>query len=140
MDGKGRESKPKQRLKGLFSKEKKVTSTAEVNEFLYGTSDKLEFGDSASAPPPTNQQIRVDTTTAQRWPAGAEFQNAREPRGRSASPKRSRKGLVVQFADGEPLVIGYGGDFAESPTITLRNRAHHAPRDPRSVFSRAARL
>lgn len=133
MDGKGREHKPKQRLKGLFSKEKKPTSTAEVNDFLYGTpTDKLEFADSVSSttPPPNpqqHQQIRLDTAAAQGWPTGADIQHARQARGRSASPKRSRKGLVVQFSDEKPIIIGYGGDFAESPTITLRNRAHTHP-------------
>ena len=131
MDGKGRENKPKQRLKSLFSKEKKVTSSEEVNDFLYGTpTDKLEYADSALAPPSTSQQqqpIHVDTATAQRWPSAAEVQSARGARGRSASPKRSRKGLVVKFTDAQPEIIGYGGDFAESPTITLRNRAHTHP-------------
>src|SRR3979490_2707102 len=99
MDGKGRENKPRQRLKGLFSKEKKVTSTEEVNEFLYGTTDKLEFADEAFAPAPTSQQqqsIHLDTAAAQRWPTAAEVQNARDARGQSASPRRRRKGLFVQ--------------------------------------------
>lgn len=130
MDGKGRENKPRQRLKGLFSKEKKVTSTEEVNEFLYGTTDKLEFADAAFAPPSTSQQqqsIHLDSAAAQRWPTAAEVQNARDARGRSASPRRRRKGLFVQFSDEQPVIIGYGGDFAESPTITLRNRAYTHP-------------
>jgi hypothetical protein len=131
MDGKDRENKPKQRLKSLFSKEKKVVNTEDVNDFLYGTpTDKLEFADSALAPPSTSQQqqqIYIDTATAQRWPTAAEVQKARGARGRSASPKRSRKGLVVKFTDEQPEIIGYGGDFAESPTINLRNRAHTHP-------------
>jgi hypothetical protein len=137
MEGKDRENKPKQRLKGLFGKEKKVTSTADVNEFLYGTPDKLEFPASAprSSASQQPQLTRLNTVAAPRWPTAAEVQHARDARGRSASPKRSRKGLVVQFTDEMPVVIGYGGDFAESPTITLRNRAHTHPasRDQRSA-------
>jgi hypothetical protein len=127
MEGKDRENKPKQRLKGLFTKEKKVTSTAEVNEFLYGSSDKLAFP--APLPPIAKQPqpIRLDTAAASRWPTAVEVQDARGTRGQSASPKRSRKGLVVQFTDEQPEIIGFGGDFAESPTITLRNRAQTYP-------------
>lgn len=129
MEGKDRENKPKQRLKGLFGREKKATTTAEVNDFLYGSSDKLDGAAPAqpSAASLHPDSINLDTTKAARWPTAAEVQQPRDTRGRSASLRRGRKGLVVQFTNEQPEVIGYGGDFAESPTITLRKRAYTHP-------------
>ena len=156
MEGKEKEKehKPKNRLKGLFSKEKKptlegdvddflrgpsdklyfqaptpsATSSQEADTFLHGPSDKLNFAapapTSASHPPPLS---RLDTSSARRWPTAAEIQSSRRPRGRSTSPKRSRKGLVVRFTDELPEVIGEGGDEAELPTISIRRRAHSHP-------------
>lgn len=128
MEGKDKENKHKHRLKGLFSKEKKVSSSEDdVDDFLRG-SDKLNF----PAPTPTSPQLprlsRLDTKSASRWPSATEIQNAKLGQGRSASPKRHRKGLVVRFTDERPEIIGEGGDEAELPTaeiaISSRNRAH----------------
>jgi len=137
MEGKDKETKPKHRLKGLFSKEQKATTVEEVNDFLHGTSDKLNFPAPAPPRPPppptataqTPRLTPLDTTNARRWPPAEEVQNARIARGRSASPKRSRKGLVVQFTNEKPEIIGFGGDFAELPTISLRTRANSHPPD-----------
>ena len=156
MEGKEKEHKHKNRLKGLFSKEKekKVAPEGDVDDFLRGPSDKLYF--QAPTPTATSQDVnnslhgpsdklnfatpapttstshppqlsRLDTSSARRWPTAAEIQTARRTRGRSASPKRSRKGLVVRFTDDLPVIIGEGGDEAELPTIALRQRAHTHP-------------
>jgi hypothetical protein len=160
MEVKEKEHKHKNRLKSLFSKEKKpppeadvndflrspsddlyfeaptppATSSQEVDEFLHGPSDKLNFAmpapASASHPPALT---RIDTSSARRWPSAAEVRSSSKPRGRSTSPKRSKKGLMVRFTDKQPEVIGEGGDEAELPTISLRLRAHsHPPGRPRS--------
>jgi len=130
MDGKGRENKPRQRLKGLFSKEKKVTSTEEVNEFLYGTTDKLEFADAAFAPPrPLSNNNPFISTLPRTTMADARKSECRDARGRSASPRRSGRDWFVQSQNEQPVIIGTVEDFAESP-ITLRNRAYtHQTRD-----------
>ncbi len=160
MEGKEKEHKHKNRLKGLFGKEKKVarpegdlddflrspsdklnfqpptssaTSSQDLDTFLHGPSDKLTF----ATPNPTSTHppslTRIDTSSASRWPTAAEVQSSRRSRRRSTSPKRSKKGLVVRFTDAQPEIIGEGGDEAELPTITLRQRAHtHPSSRPRS--------
>ncbi|TGO29008.1 hypothetical protein BPAE_0020g00530 [Botrytis paeoniae] len=123
----------KGRLMGkLFGKEKKPSSAEEVSDFLHGPTDKLYTASSTAAsntPPRPPVLGRIDTSTAKRWPTAAEVNNAR--RNRSASPKRSRKGLVVRFTDAQPEVIGEGGDECASPTAeiaeALRSRAATIP-------------
>jgi hypothetical protein len=139
MEGRDKESKHKHRLKGLFSKDKKAsTSEAEgVDDFLRGSSDKLNWPAPTPASPSQPPRLaRIDTATARRWPTAAEIHNSKLARGRSASPKRNRKGLVVRFTDDRPEIIGEGGDEAELPTVSLslRNRAYsHPPREQRST-------
>ena len=139
MEGK---EKSKHRLKSLFrdkdkdkekEKERKSPrSDADIDAFLHGDSDRLNF----PAPTPTSpaspasppRLTRIDTNTARRWPSAAEVQNARVARGRAAtSPTRKRKGLAVRFVDAKPEIIGEGGEEAEDPTISLRNRAYTHP-------------
>lgn len=116
----------------LFGKEKKPSSAEEVSDFLHGPTDKLYTASSTAAsntPPRPPVLGRIDTSTAKRWPTAAEVNNAR--RNRSASPKRSRKGLVVRFTEAQPEVIGEGGDECASPTAeiaeALRSRAATIP-------------
>ncbi|KAK2628133.1 hypothetical protein QTJ16_002779 [Diplocarpon rosae] len=124
------EKKPMSRLMGKLFKEKKECSQQEyredVDEFLHGPSDKLHMdGTSPSFPPPLT---RIDTSNARRWPTASEIQT-KSTRRRSASPKRSRKDLVVRFTDEQPELIGEGGDEATSPVaeIGVRRRAHTHP-------------
>jgi hypothetical protein len=137
MEGK---EKHKHRLKGLFSKEKKTSNDDDLNSFLHGPSDQLNF----PAPAPTSvshplpRLAKIDTNSARRWPTAAEVENARAARGKSASPSRSRKGLVVRFTDEKPEIIGEGGELAEDPTISLRNRANTHPPYARTLESRKA--
>ena len=153
MDGQEKVHKHKNRLKGLFSKEKKAIPEADVDDFLRSPSDQLHFH--APTPPTTSSQevddflhgpserltfatptptsthppllTRIDTSSARRWPTAAEIPGSTIPRRRSASANRSRKGLVVRFRDEQPEVIGEGGDEAELPTISLRQRAQSHP-------------
>lgn len=131
------------RLMGKLFKEEKEkktpTSQDEVNDFLRGPSDKLQMMPSSPttfAPP---QLSRIDTGKSSRWPTAAEVQNSR--RRRSASPKRSRKGLVVRFSDEQPEVIGEGGDEALSPVTEIRPRVRshtHPPVHQREHDTRTA--
>lgn len=106
-----------------------MANDEDLDSFLRGPSDQLNFP--APAPNPGShlqpQLTRIDTATAKRWPTTAEVQTARSTRGRSASPRRSRKGLVVRFKDEQPEIIGEGGEEADEPTISLRNRASSHP-------------
>ncbi|KAM3086783.1 hypothetical protein ACMFMG_000906 [Clarireedia jacksonii] len=126
----------KSRLMGKFfgkenGKEKKPTSPEDVSDFLHGSSDKLHTASSpttTSTTPPRQPVLgRIDTTSARRWPTAAEINNGR--RNKSTSPKRSRKGLVVRFAEAQPEVIGEGGEECISPTsdISQRTRAATIP-------------
>lgn len=119
----------------LFKDKKENTkdesrSQNDVDDFLHGPSDKLHMvGTSPSSQP---SMMRIDTTNARRWPAASDLptsRSTRSNRGRSASPKRNRKGLVVRFTDEHPEVIGEGGDEATSPVaeIGARRRAHTHP-------------
>ncbi|OWP07066.1 hypothetical protein B2J93_7800 [Marssonina coronariae] len=124
------EKKPMSRLIGKIFKEKKECleqeSQEDVDEFLRGPSDKLHMdGTSPSFP---HSLTRIDTSNARRWPTASEIQT-KSIRRRSASPKRSRKDLVVRFTDEQPEVIGEGGDEATSPVaeIGMRRRAHTHP-------------
>jgi len=129
-DGKDNEKKHKNRFMGKFFKEKKpMANESDVDDFLHGPSDKLHMmptSDSVSHPP---HLTRIDTSSARRWPTAAEINNSRRARGRSASPKRSRKGLVVRFTQAQPEVIGEGGDEATAPVsdIGIRRRANTHP-------------
>jgi hypothetical protein len=153
MEGQEKEHKHKNRLKGLFSKEKKAIPEGDVDDFLRSPSDKLHFH--APTPPTTSSQgvddflhgpsdrltfatptptsthppllTRIDTSSARRWPTAAEIPSSTTSRRRSISAQRSRKGLVVRFTDEQPEVIGEGGDEAELPTISLRQRAQSHP-------------
>ncbi|KAF4637043.1 hypothetical protein G7Y89_g1045 [Cudoniella acicularis] len=127
--GKENEKKPKSRFMGkLFKeKEKKLAMDNNVDDFLHGPQDKAPLMPaSAGHPPPLS---RIDTINARRWPTAAEIQHTRRTRGRSASPKRSKKGLAVRFTDNQPEVIGEGGDEATTPVseIGARRRAHSHP-------------
>ncbi|KAI9650496.1 hypothetical protein NHQ30_000512 [Ciborinia camelliae] len=127
----------KGRLMGKFfgigkEKEKKPSSEEEVSDFLYGPTNKLHTASSTAAsntPPRPPVLGRIDTSTARRWPTAAEVNNDR--RNGSASPKRSRKGLVVRFTEAQPEVIGEGGDECASPSAyiaeALRNRSATSP-------------
>lgn len=138
MDASDRKELGHKQLKGrlmgkLFGKEKKPSSVEEVSDFLHGPStDKLYTTSStpASNTPPRPPVLgRIDTSNARRWPTAAQVNTVR--RNRSASPKRSRKGLVVRFAEAQPEVIGEGGDECASPTAeiaeALRSRAATIP-------------
>jgi hypothetical protein len=131
----------KARLIGkLFGKDKKITTEEDVSAFLHGPSDKLQM----ATPSPTSQQpplVRLDTTRARRWPTASEINNTRNTRGRSASPKRSRKGLIVRFTDEQPEIIGEGGDEAEAPTSQISSRKRsksHPPSGDRSDIAQSA--
>ncbi|KAH8602679.1 hypothetical protein B0O99DRAFT_679669 [Bisporella sp. PMI_857] len=133
MDGK---EKTKQRLKGLFhSKEKvkdPVQSDADLHSFLHGPSDKLNFPAptpaSPASPASPPRLTKIDTNSARRWPTASELQNVKGARGRATtSPPRRNKGLSVRFTDARPVIIGEGGEEAEEPTISLRNRANTHP-------------
>lgn len=141
MEGK---EKSKHRLKSLFrdkEKEKEKKSPrdgSDIDAFLHGASDKLNFPaptpsspNSPSSPP---RLSRIDTNTARRWPTTAEVQNARGVRTRAATTSltRSKKGLVVRFTDAKPEIIGEGGEEAEDPTISLRSRANTHPPQTRT--------
>jgi len=136
MEGSNKDSGHKHRLKGLFSKEKKVTTDQEeLANFLHGD-DKFihtfpapSLGNPERSPASPPKLSRLDTSNARRWPTAAEIQNLKESRGRSVSLKPRRKGLVVRFTDEKPEIIGEGGDEAESPTIHVRNRANSHPPD-----------
>ncbi|KAL5320921.1 hypothetical protein ACEPPN_011731 [Leptodophora sp. 'Broadleaf-Isolate-01'] len=125
--------KKRNRFMGKLFKEKKDNTSSEsqsqndVDDFLHGPSDKLHMvGTSPSFPPPL---MRLDTSSARRWPAASDLPTSKSTRGRSASPKRNRKGLVVRFTDEQPEVIGEGGDEATSPVaeIGMRRRANTHP-------------
>ncbi|KAH8657634.1 hypothetical protein BGZ60DRAFT_383457 [Tricladium varicosporioides] len=136
--GKEHDKKSKSRFMGkLFKdKDKKVPVDNNVDDFLHGTADRLPpmplAPASAGHPPPLS---RIDTINARRWPTAAEIQHTRRTRGRSASPKRSKKGLVVRFTNDKPEVIGEGGDESTEPVaeIGLRKRAHSHPVGSHSV-------
>src|SRR5450432_2714588 len=122
----------KARMMGkLFGRDKKPSNNnnnndAEVSAFLHGPSDKLYMNTSASSP----KLLRIDTSQASRWPTAAEISRSRDTsRGRSVSPKRSKKGLIVRFTDSQPEIIGEGGDQADSPTLEIseRKRSHSHP-------------
>jgi hypothetical protein len=129
-DSKDNEKKSKNRFMGKFFKEKKPTANeTDVDDFLHGPSDKLHMmptSDSVSHPP---HLTRIDTSSARRWPTAAEINSSRQARGRSASPKRNRKGRVVRFTEEQPEVIGEGGDEATAPVsdIGVRKRANTHP-------------
>jgi hypothetical protein len=133
VPGKENEHKPKNRLKGLFTKAKSATTEEEVDDFLHGPSDKLTFATpspiSTSHPPPLS---RIDTSSARRWPTASDVRGPRGTRGRSASPKRSRKGLIVRFTDDQPEIIGEGGDEAVTPTSDIGKRRRANSHPPRS--------
>src|SRR5450755_3455924 len=107
----------KSRVMGkLFGREKKQNNNNndDVSAFLHGPSDKL-YMTGAPAPP---KFPKLDTSNARRWPTAAEVNRSRgTSRRRSASPKRSKKSLIVRFTDKQPEIIGEGGDEAESPTL-----------------------
>lgn len=111
----------KSRVMGkLFGREKKSSNNEDdVSAFLHGPSDKLYMAPS-TAPP---KFPKLDTSSARRWPTAAEVNRSRDTsRHRSASPKRSKKGLIVRFTDTQPEIIGEGGDEAESPTLEISER------------------
>lgn len=134
------EKKSKSRFMGKLFKEREkklADNEVSVDDFLHGPSDKLQVmpvspGQFSPAqhqtfnPPPLT---RIDTSNASRWPKASEITNARLPRRRSASPKRSRKGLMVRFANEKPDIIGEGGDEAMSPVVEIgvRLRANTDP-------------
>jgi hypothetical protein len=119
----------KSRVMGkLFGKDKKQhnNNDEDVSAFLHGPSDKL-YMTGAPVPP---KFPKIDTSNAHRWPTAAEVNRSRDAsRRRSASPKRSKKGLIVRFTDKQPEIIGEGGDEAESPTLEIseRKRSHSHP-------------
>ena len=113
----------------------KSSQDDDVMDFLRpSSSDTLTFA------APSQQLGRIDTAKASRWPSAAEVRrSATNPpsgtrsrhtsRGRSFSPKRSRKGLSVKFTDDQPEIIGEGGDEADrAPAEVSRQRARsHSP-------------
>lgn len=119
------------RFMGKLRKEKKAHAQedVDVDEFLHGPSDKLHMMPVTNEPTYQPPLTRIDTSSARRWPSAAELQGSRRIRGRSASPKRSRKGLGVRFTQEQPEVIGEGGDEATSPVseIGMRKRAYSHP-------------
>lgn len=146
----GGKEKTKHRFMGKLFKEKKTTNTsADIDTFLHGPSDELHMspalGGPANSHPKPNPTLpqqqqqhtspqppplsRIDTNSARRWPTAARINSSQIPRGRSASPKRSRKGLSVRFTNEQPEVIGEGGDEATTPVsdIGMRKRAHTHP-------------
>lgn len=112
----------------IFGREKKQTNNndGDVSAFLHGPSDKL-YMTTSPAPP---KFPKLDTSNARRWPTAGEVNRSRDTsRRRSASPKPSKKGLIVRFTDKQPEIIGEGGDEAESPTLEIseRKRSHSHP-------------
>lgn len=119
----------KSRVMGkLFGREKRQSSNndEDVSAFLHGPSDKLYMTTSPALP----NFPKLDISNALRWPTAAEVNRSRDiSRRRSASPKLSKKGLIVRFTDKQPEIIGEGGDEAESPTLEIseRKRSHSHP-------------
>ncbi|TAQ88020.1 hypothetical protein B7494_g3659 [Chlorociboria aeruginascens] len=122
-------------------KEKKSKSPAteeEVSSFLYGPPDKLHMvtdtlpSTPKSSAPHTPKLSKIDTATARRWPTAAEVNNFQRARSRSASRKRKKKGLVVHFTDGQPDIIGEGGEESEIPVIEISTRKKAAIPQPMS--------
>lgn len=125
-------------------KEKKATTDStndgDVDAFLHGSSDKLHMIPVEASPPNPPPLSRIDTNGAKRWPTAAEVRSVgRITRGRSASPKRSRKGLSVRFTSEHPEIIGEGGDEATSPVaeIGARKRAQSHPPVPQPLPDQA---
>ncbi|KAG9248510.1 hypothetical protein BJ878DRAFT_487663 [Calycina marina] len=130
--------KTKSRLKGFFGKDKERKSGdgtgADINAFLHGNSDTLNFPAPTPSSPTSPQSpprlTKIDTNSARRWPTAAAIQNARGTKSRAATtgPTRTgRKEVVVRFAEAKPEIIGEGGEEAKDPTITLRRRANTHP-------------
>ena len=128
-NGKEKEKGHRARFMGKLFKEKKASNEADVDEFLHGPTDKLHMLPALGSPPSPQPLSRIDTASARRWPSASEVQTSRRIRGKSASPIRSRKGLVVRFTDAQPEIIGEGGDEATSPVsqISSISRAHSHP-------------
>ena len=127
LDGLRHSSKARVMSK-LFKREKKPNNSNDddVSAFLHGPSDKLYMTPSSDPP----KFPKLDTSNAGRWPTAAEVTRSRDTsRRRSASPKRSKKALIVRFTDKQPEIIGEGGDEAESPTLEIseRKRSHSHP-------------
>ncbi|KAI9752555.1 MAG: hypothetical protein M1835_001084, partial [Candelina submexicana] len=87
---------------------------------------------------PSHPAPRIDTSAAKRWPAASEVEGPgllapnrprTNSRGRSWSPKRSKKGLNVKFSNAQPEIIGEGGDEADSPPreVSKRRAMSHSP-------------
>ncbi|CAG8978386.1 hypothetical protein HYALB_00009971 [Hymenoscyphus albidus] len=123
------EKKAKNRFMGKLFKEKEKKERdvgVSVDDFLGPAANAFSAGQQHSNQP---QLGRIDTSNASRWPTAAEITNIRQPRRRSASPKRSRKGLMVRFANEKPEIIGEGGDEAMAPVteIGARRRSNTHP-------------
>ncbi len=108
----------------------------DVMDFLRPSVNRTEPNQLPSHPAP-----RIDTSTAKRWPAASEVKgpdtldtlapnrSRTNSRGRSWSPKRSKKGLNVKFSNAQPEIIGEGGDEADSPPreVSKRRAMSHSP-------------
>ncbi|ROW14769.1 hypothetical protein VPNG_03794 [Cytospora leucostoma] len=129
----------------LFGKDRKGLSARDgqdLNNFLRGPSDTLT---TAHAAP--QMLAKLDTSNARRYPNALEVNAQPQPpsqpglqaslsiRSRPVSQVRSRKDLVVRFADTIPEVIGDGGDECSVPTVEIgkRKRAQSAPPPPLHV-------
>lgn len=116
--GKEHDRKQRGRFMGkLFKEPKKSTSEVEVEEFLHGPSNK--FFTIPTNPPNPQSFSRLETPCPQRIPTELEFNYSSLAVASHATPKRSKKGLVVHFSDAQPELIGEGGELAESPVINI---------------------
>lgn len=116
----------------------------EANEKLRLNDDVDDFLRPSTNKPPsrplngasTHQLGRIDTSSAKRWPSASEINaKAREvetlesdAHQRPSSSKKKNKGLTVKFTEGQPEIIGEGGDEAEEPPCEItRSRARFRP-------------
>ncbi|KAI9672366.1 MAG: hypothetical protein M1817_003388 [Caeruleum heppii] len=135
----------KQHWKGkIFSSEKDTAKQTEgdatrdqdVTDFLKpSTSRPTGLSSNIS---PAQQLQKLDIASAKKWPSASEVRQwstdspfgqsfRSSSRGKSSSPKRSKKGLHVTFADTQPEIIGEGGDDADAPPTDIsaaRARSH----------------
>ncbi|KAL6804734.1 hypothetical protein GGI42DRAFT_302615 [Trichoderma sp. SZMC 28013] len=143
----GDSKKKRGRLMGkLFGKDRKAedsANAASVDAFLHSSADTLNV---SHPPPPIPPQVslslpKLDTSISRFPQALAVNQQAQQNRAiapgagndvRSPkrSPRPSRKGLSVRFAESYPEIMGEGGDESETPTMEISRRKKDRQQPP----------